>query len=210
MRLQHSHSHSHSQNYTAKRGNALWRKLSSSGGFSLAETLACCLILALSSSALIQTMRLAGEQFNTRTRESSARILCNTLSQSVQVYLSCATDWTVDSERIVTDFETGAIPSLEEPVRCSFKRTGEGYLALGYGAEDALLLLAPPADYAMHSGRPALETEFCTVRYDEGGFFSVSIRVAPNRLGPRWDAAMQEVQNDFVVFPVSAPVPAAG
>lgn len=177
------------------------RKLASCGGISLAETLACCLILALSSSVLIQTLALAGDHFNTRTRESSARILCNTLSQSVQEYLSCATDWTVGPKDTVTDFTTGSIPSFEDPVRCSFVRTTEGFLALDYGNPETPLLLAPSADYAMHGGRPSLEVEHCTVTYEDG-VFSVSIRVSPNHLGPHWDAAMQEVQNDFVVFPI--------
>ena len=55
-------------------------KIKSRVGFSLSELLVCTLIMMLSTSVLVSTMRLAADHYNNIITDSEATMLCRTLS----------------------------------------------------------------------------------------------------------------------------------
>ena len=66
------------------------RKTQGNAGFTLSEMLLCVAILGVVSSLIIQTLSLAIDHFQERTRESDTQILLNTLSLRVQDLLTSA------------------------------------------------------------------------------------------------------------------------
>lgn len=69
-------------------------KLGGSGGFSLLELMVCMLILLLSTGVILQTLTLATTQFQKRTHDSEAELLCDMLAQAVQEQLTYVTQVT--------------------------------------------------------------------------------------------------------------------
>ena len=70
------------------------RRLGGRGGFSLLELMVCMLILLLSTGVILQTLTLATAQFQRRTRDSEAELLCDMLAQAVQEQLTYVTQVT--------------------------------------------------------------------------------------------------------------------
>lgn len=90
------------------KASAFARKLRGTGGFSFLELMVCTLILLLSTGVILQTLTLATAQFQKRTRNSEAELLCDMLAQAVQEYLTYATKVTSDSSSYLVGFYSTA------------------------------------------------------------------------------------------------------
>ncbi|WP_155830999.1 MULTISPECIES: hypothetical protein [unclassified Butyrivibrio] len=66
----------------------LSKKIRSNGGFSLTELLLCTLIMMLTTSILVVTMRLAANHYDDIVTDSEATMLCRTLSLAIRDKLS--------------------------------------------------------------------------------------------------------------------------
>ena len=100
--------------WTRKAGN----KLTGKRGVSLVEMLLCVLILLLSTGVTVSTLDLGIRHFQSRTRETEQRLLCDTLSLAVQEYLTYVYDYKWDEDEL-SGFKTGAVGALYD-IPCQF------------------------------------------------------------------------------------------
>lgn len=204
------------------RGKRSVGKLSQRDGFSLAETLFCVMILAVTSSALISAITIATRQFETRTRESEQVFLCDTLTLAVQDQLTYVNEvhlasWDdVEGTGSLDWFKSGAVSSLLQR-ECRFAAvlydeaddtyqpsgTGWGEIVMEYEGQYYQL-----TDYKNYAGRRGTgereleaSVEVKVVGRGTDAYFDVTIKVRPR------SGATVPAMSQFTVTPVRPKVP---
>ena len=169
------------------------RKLKSGGGLSLTELLLCMIILLFFLNVSTYAFDLGIRHFQARTRESEARILCNTLSLAVQDQLTYikVKESTFSGDELET-----YVRSAEDfdKVTCSLKNVA-GRLCVNYKL-DAMekpyqFSLTDEADYA---DGDLMVDDFSVKK--SGNAFQVTISIKSKTL------KIQPVRNEFAVTPI--------
>ena len=193
---------------TGRKG-ALARKLRDRSGFSLVELLLCVMLLVLTTGTVVRTLNVGVYQFQQRTQDSEAEILCNSLCVAVRDRLTYATKYTDQG-----NFNTAAdgLPSAS----CGFAvanpdtaKTDAGQLQLiyqtpdGSGEQTAYWLVAPE-NYILRGadGASLLVAHLDVQKSTDGGdAFAVTVQVSR-----RGGALMSEKR--FRVYPRVFPIQA--
>lgn len=188
------------------------RKRGARRGFSLTELLLCALILSLSTTVISSTLDLGAQTFRKTTRRSEQILLCNTLSVSVQEYLTYAELVQPTAGGGLGNFKTNAMSALKGAA-CSLEAltyqngeyrepTGtddptEIVLSITREGQTTLYPLLDRSQYIIRSNAaPALSANVAVKVFPTEKQFSVKVTVV-NREG-----GVADVTNEFIVSPV--------
>lgn len=173
------------------------RRLWGSAGFSLAEMMICMVILLIATAAVVNTLLFGMNQFETRTRESEAEVLSNTLSLELRNQLTCASSVKVKAEdgKTVTQFTSGADGA--DSVPCNITEE-DGRLYITYYKSDGTTKLGSfdlvsGDDYIAKGSKPLAASH--TLTWDAANKrFTVTLHVT--------DGGKVALDKSFVVSPV--------
>ena len=177
------------------------RKRGARRGFSLTELLLCALILSLSTTVISSTLDLGAQTFRKTTRRSEQILLCNTLSVSVQEFLTYAEEvWSTGGA--LDRFKTRAMSALKD-AECHFETdNGEIKLLIARDGQTTLYPLVDSSQYIIRSnGAPALSANISVEVSATEEKFTVTVTVTSQEGG------VAAVENKFIVSPVYVNAP---
>lgn len=172
------------------------RKRGARRGFSLTELLLCALILSLSTTVISATLDLGAQTFRKTTRRSEQILLCNTLSVSVQEYLTYAEEvWATGGA--LNKFKTRSMAALKD-AECSFETDdGEIKLLIVRDGQTTPYQLVDRSQYIIRSNHtPALSADITVEVSTTEKKFTVTVTVTSREGG------IAAVENKFIVSPV--------